>query len=59
MAKNTKLWSDKKITQDFAPYDRGVAKEMRDEYEAALAILRYEVAKLEVELAVAKQDDAE
>ena len=46
MAKNTKIWSNKKITQDFAPYDRGVAKEMRNEYEAELDKLRTEIHRL-------------
>ena len=46
MAKNTKLWSDKKITQVFAPCDRGVAKEMRNEYEAERDKLRTEIHRL-------------
>ena len=51
MAKNTKLWSDKKITQDFAPYDRGVAKEMRNEYETELEKARTELAAANAKVA--------
>jgi len=46
MAKNTKLWSDKKITQEFYPADRALAKLMRNEYEAELEKLRQQIAEL-------------
>jgi hypothetical protein len=52
-----KLWTNQRIRKDIPIECRHVCTiifEMRDEYEAALAYLRYEVAQLEVVLAEAE-----